>query len=182
MAMGKLFELRGKEIIPKDDCYIILPIKEMFEKFPDEKGKLCAYLHYMNSMKRDDNPYADVPVYERSDQIVTDLGITADTSDATIERALACVEEKYYTTFYGLYTGIKTAMDRIGRGLKTVDIDFNSRDGNVGNITRIAKEYESLRNSFKAAYKDYDEETGNVRVRGNSKLAIDEYDEDDDFE
>lgn len=180
MAIGKIFEFRGKQIIPKDDCWTILPIRNVFDKWPDEHLKLCQYLHYMNSYKREDNPYADVPLDDRSDQLVTDLGIEADVQDPLIIRALSCVEDLYYTTFYGLYVGIKASMDNIGKGLKTTAIDFNSRDGNVANITRLMKDYEALRNSFKAAYRDFDEETGNVRVRGNSKLAIDENEDDDE--
>ena len=98
MALGKLFEMSGKTIIPKDDCYIIQPIKTMMDKFPNDKLKLIAYLHYMNSMKPADNPYADVPLENRSDVIVFDLGIDADVEDIVVIRALSCVEEKYYTT------------------------------------------------------------------------------------
>lgn len=180
MAIGKIFEMQGKAIIPKGDCYIILPIKNMFDKFPEEHLKLCAYLHYMNSMKPADNPYADIPISDRSDQIVSDLGIESNVEDPTIIRAISCVEDLYFTTFYGMYTGIKSSMDKIGKALKITEIDFNAREGNVGNIIRIAKDYESLRNSFKTSYKDYDEESGNVRVRGNSRLAIDENEEDED--
>lgn len=179
MAIGKVFEMQGKAIIPKDDCYIILPIKNMFDKFPEEHLKLCAYVHYMNSMKAADNPYADIPLDERSDQIVSDMGIEADVEDPIVKRALGCVEDLYFTTFYGMYQGLKAALDRIGKGLKTVEIDFNARDGNISNITRLAEKYETLSKSFKTAYKDYDEESGNVKVRGNSRLAIDENEEDD---
>lgn len=179
MAIGKIFEFRNKQIIPKDVCYTIQPIKAVFDKFPDEHLKLCAYLHFMNSMRVEDNPYADVPLYQRSDQIVSDLQIDTDVEDDVIVRALSCVEDLYYTTFYGLYVGIKASMDKVGRALKTTDVDLNTRDGNVASILRIAKDYEALRNSFKSAYKDFDEETGNVRVRGNSKLAVDENDDDD---
>lgn len=181
MALGKLFEMSGKVIVPKDDCYIIQPIKQVFDKYPDEHLKLCAYLHYMNSMKPADNPYADVPLKDRSDIVVSNLGIEADVDDDLIIRALDCVRELYSTTFYTLYRGLKTTLDKIGKALETVEIDFNQKDGNSGNITRIAKEYEALSKSFKTAYKDYDEETGNVRVRGNSRLAIDESDSDDEI-
>lgn len=181
MAIGKLFEMQGKAIIPKDDCYIIKPIRAVIDKYEKDHLLVIAYLHYMTSMKPADNPYADVPVLGRSEIILADLELDIDPEDAVIVKAISCIEDIYYTTFYGLYTGIKAAMDNIGKGLKTTQIDFNSKDGNVSNIIRIAKDYESLRNSFKAAYKDYDEESGNVRVRGNSRLAIDETDEDDDL-
>ncbi len=181
MAIGKIFEMRGKVIIPKGDCWIIQPIKKALELYPDEHLKVCAFLHYMNSMKKEDNPYADTPLTDRADQIVSDLGIEGDMDADVIVRALSCVEDLYYTTFYGLYKGIKSSMDKIGKALITTDIDFNQKDGNVGNIMRVAKDYESLRNSFKTAYRDFDEETGNVRVRGNSRLAIDENDAEDDL-
>lgn len=180
MAIGKIFEFRNKQIIPKDDCYHNVHIKAMFDKYPDEHIKLCAYLHYMNSMKREDNPYADVPMSDRSDQLVNALDIKAEVEDPIIIRALSAVEDIYYTTFYGIYGGAKAAMDKIGKSLKTVEIDFNNRDGNIANIIRLMKDYEAIRNSFKAAYRDFDEETGNVKVRGNSRLAIDEIDETDD--
>lgn len=181
MAIGKLFELHGKVIVPKDDCYVIAPIKAVIDKYPEDYLKLIAYLHYMSSMKPADNPYADVPIQDRSDIVISDLELDVDVEDPVIKRAIICIEDMYYTTFYGLYTGIKTAMDKIGKGLKTVEIDFSSKDGNIAGIIRLTKDYESLRNSFKAAYKDFDEEQGNVRVRGNSRLAIDESDEDDDI-
>ncbi len=179
MALGKLFELSGKVIIPKEDCYIIKPISNMMDKFPKDKLKLIAYLHYMCSMKKDDNPYADVPESERQDQIIKDLELfKVNLEDPIIIKALNCVQEKYFTTFYGIYTGIKAAMDNFGKELKLARIDFNSKDGNANAIMAFTKNYEVLRNSFKAAYRDFDEESGNVRVRGGGKLAYDE-DEDD---
>lgn len=181
MALGKLFEMQGKAIIPKDDCYIIKPIRAVIDKYEKDHLLIIAYLHYMTSMKPADNPYADRPLSDRSEIIIADLGLEIDPEDGVIKRAISCIEDIYYTTFYGLYTGIKAAMDNLGKALKTASIDLNGRDGNVANIIRIAKDYEALRNSFKAAYKDFDEETGSVRVRGNSRLAIDETDEDDDI-
>ena len=178
MALGKLFELNGKVIIPKEDCFIIKPIANMMDKFPKEKLQLIAYLHYMCSMTPADNPYADVPEVDREDQIVKDLELfKVNLDDPIIKKALVCVQEKYFTTFYGIYTGIKAAMDSFGKKLKVIDIDFNSKDGNANAIMAFAKNYEQLRNSFKTAYKDFDEETGNVRIRGGGKLS---YDEDDD--
>lgn len=145
MAIGKLFDIQGDTIIPKQDCYLLHPIKDVIEGYPDSYQKIIAYLHYMNSMRTDDNPYADVPLEERSDQILYDLELEIDPEDVKIKKALQCVEEKYYTTFYGMYKGIKAMMDKIGMKLLTEDIDFSAKEGNAGNITRFMEKYEHLR-------------------------------------
>lgn len=174
MAIGKLFEVQGSKIIPKEDCYIIQPIKKMIDEYPDEYPKLIAYLHYMNSLKPDDNPYADVPFEVRSEQIIYDLKITADVQDDTIVQAMTCVEEKYFTTFYGLYKGIKSMLDKIASQFFTTDINFDNKEGNSANIVRVIKDYENLRKSFKLAYRDFEEENGGGRARGGASLADDE--------
>lgn len=177
MALGKLFTLSGKTIIPKEDCYIIKPIANMMEAYPEDHLKLVAYLHYMCSMKKEDNPYADVPDSDREEQIIKDLELfNVDLESPIILKALECVKEKYFTTFYGIYIGIKAVLDNMGKELRIIKPDFNSKDGNANAIIAFTKNYEVLNKSFKAAYRDFDEETGNVRVRGGGKLA---YDEDD---
>ena len=178
MAAGKLFNIVGGVIIPKEDCYIITPLKNIHDKYPDDFPKIMAYFHYMNSMRPDDNPYADVPLEQRSDQILYDLSLKIDPDDEYIRKGLKCVEEKYYTTFYGLYRGIKAMLDKVGLKLMSEEIDFSARDGNATAITRLMEKYESLRKSFKQAYKDFEEEQGEMKVRGGGNLAVDE---DDDY-
>jgi hypothetical protein len=178
MAIGKLFDQVGGVIIPKEVCDLLIPLVKMKEAYPSRYLKLIAYCHFMNSMVPADNPYADVDLDERSDQIVKDLELfDIDTENPIIVKAVTCVGEKYFTTFYGIYMGIKTMLDKIGKKFKTVDPDFSSKDGNSAGILSFMKSYEILNKNFKAAYKDFEEETGNVRVRGGGKLA---YDEDDD--
>jgi hypothetical protein len=174
MSIGKLFDLDGDKILPKADCYIIKPIKAVIDEYPDEYLLIIAYLHYMKSMRKDDNPYSDVPLDERSDQIVGDLGIKADVEDETIKQALQCVEEKYYTTFYGVYRGVKTILDKLGMKLMNEELDFSKKEGNSDSIKGWIKDYEQLRKSFKSAYKDFEEEQGDVKVRGGGDLAADE--------
>lgn len=173
MAIGKLFDIVGDKIIPKADCFIIIPLKTVIEKYGKDGGKVIAFLHYMKSMRTDDNPYADVPLENRPEQIMYDLKLEIDLQSQDIKNALQCVEEKYYSTFYGLYRGIKAQMDRISEKLLSVEIDFG-KDGNATNILRLMKDYESLRKSFKQAYRDFDEEAGGGRARGGGDLAEDE--------
>lgn len=178
MALGKIFEMVNGAIIPKQDCEIIVPIKTCLDKYYKQHPKILPYLHYMESMNKDDNPYADVPLNSREDQIVYDLRLTIDTKDPVIQDALQCVRGLYYTTFYQLYRGIKATMDKIGKEMENLEVDFNSKDGNVANILRLMEKYEAMRKSFKQSYRDFEEEQGQLHVRGGGELA---FDEDDDY-
>jgi len=178
MALGKIFEMVNGVIIPKEDCKIIVPIKNCLDKYYEKNPKIIAYLHYIKSMNKDDNPYADVPLERREEQIVYDLKLEIDTQDPIILDALQCVEGLYYSTFYGLYKGIKSMMDKIGKTLETEEIDFTAREGNAANILKLMEKYEALRKSFKSAYRDFEEEQGQLHVRGGGELA---YDEDEDY-
>lgn len=177
MAIGKLFDIQGGgTIVPKQDCYIIKPLKKVIDEFPEDHPKIFAWLHYMYSMRPDDNPYADVPLEQRSEQILFDLELDVDVDTPTIRAAMECVEEKYYTTLYGVYRGMKSMMDKIGFKLLESDINLE-KDGNSMAISRILKEYEVYRKGYKTAFRDYDEEQGDVKVRGGGQLAIDEEDD-----
>lgn len=173
MALGKIFELVGETIIPKEDCLLMHPIKAIKDKYPDDYLKIIAFLHYMKSMNPGDNPYADVPLIKRADTILFNLKLNIDPEEQTIKDALQCVEEIYYTTFYGLYRGFKSALDKIGASLLNTEINFEDK-GNAATIKGYMKDYESIRKSFKVAFKDFEEEHSDSRARGGATLADDE--------
>src|SRR5690349_4314473 len=121
MALGKIFEMVNGVIIPKEDCKAIVPLQICLDKYyhSGTHPKILNYLHYMKSMNKDDNPYADVDLNKREEQILYDLKLDIDTSDPVIKEALECVERIYYTTFYGVYRGFKAMLDKIGAALLT---------------------------------------------------------------
>lgn len=177
MALGKLFDMQGDVIIPNEHCKIIEPIRNCLDKYFKDYPKIVPYLHYMKSLNKDDNPYSDVDLNRREDIIIYDLGLgEIDFSDTVIKKALAAVEEIYSTSFYRLYKGLKSMMDKIAIALETEEMDLG-KDGNANNILKLMKEYEAYRKSFKQAYKDFEEEQSSFNVRGGGELAEDE-DED----
>src|SRR6187399_2575590 len=117
MAIGKIFDLVGETIIPKEDCLLMHPIVAVKEEYPKDYLKIIAFLHYMNSMDPSDNPYADVPIERRAEIILFNMKLNIDVDSDTIKDALACVREIYYTTFYGVYKGFKAYLDKMGSKL-----------------------------------------------------------------
>jgi NAD+--asparagine ADP-ribosyltransferase len=63
-------------------------------------------------------------------------------------------------------------LDRLGRYMETTPIT-DGRDGNITALVNAAKNYESIRTSFKGAYKDLQEEQSS-RVRGGIGMAYDQ--------
>lgn len=176
MAINRLVEKIGGIIVPKDDCWSVKSLRDIKENYPDKYKDIIAFLHYMKSMSPEDSIYADVPDDEREEQILRDLQLDIDIQSPLIKAGLDTFEEKYYTTFYGLYRGIKMQLDGIGKKLMTTQINFE-KDGNSNQIARFMEKYEFLRKSFKTAYRDFEEERGQSRNRGGADTS---YDEDDD--
>lgn len=176
MALGKIFELVAGTIIPKEHCLLMAPINRIIEDYPEDNLKIIAFLHYMCSMRPDDNPYADVPLDKRAEVILFNLKLNIDPEDDAIKDGLTCVKEIYYTTFYGIYKGFKAYLDKMGAQLEIENVDF-SKEGNATTIKGYMKDYEAMRKSFKVAFKDFEEEQGVDRARGGAELADDEEDD-----
>ena len=182
--MSKLFDIvnisKNRPIIkPKPECWLIKPIRDLIEAFPENYPKIIAFLHFMNSYRIDDNPYADVPYPEREEQIIRELELDIDSSDPIIASALESVALKYESTFYILYKGIKEYLNKAGRAMALLNPDFNGKDGNIASVRQFIKEYNAMSINFKQAYRDFDEEIGNSRIKGGGRAG---YDEDDDDE
>jgi hypothetical protein len=93
------------------------------------------------------------------------------TEDETIFTALKFCERMYETPTSRAYKGISSMLDRLARYMETTPIT-HGRDGNMNSLIAAAKNYEAIRQSFKGAYKDLQEEQSS-RVRGGQGLAYD---------
>jgi hypothetical protein len=69
------------------------------------------------------------------------------------------------------YDAIKTMLENLNHYLKHTPIT-DGRDGNIGPLIRVAKEFDNVRKSFKGVLDDLSEEN-KVRARGSSKIPYD---------
>lgn len=166
----RLFELNGKVVKPTEHCYIIPWLKAIMDEFPDEYLKVYAYIYY-NSYLAPDNPYFNVKEDDREQKILRDLQPEFDPEDELIVTAIENCKEIYTTPTMDSYQAIKIMLEKLNHYLKTTEIT-DGRDGNIGPILRVAKEFESVRKSFKGVYEDVQEEN-RVRARGGAKLSYD---------
>lgn len=167
----KLFEVQNNVVIPTEHCHTLKALKDIMDDYPDDYLKIYQYLFYMTCPNPDMNPFFYTPDVDKEHLIMTQIEGEFSTEDDSIFTALKFCERMYETPTSRAYDGMRTALDRIARYLSTTQIT-DGKDGNIGQIRALAKDFDSIRQSFKGAYKDLQEEQQS-KVRGGQGLAYD---------
>jgi hypothetical protein len=145
-------------------------LKKIIDEYPENHNKVLAYIYY-NSYMGPDNPYFNVVEVDREDKILRDLQPEFDVEAPEILYAIDRCKEMYSTPTMESYKAIKTMLENLNTYLKTTEVT-DGRDGNIGALIRVAKEFKHVRESFKGVYEDVQEEN-KVLARGKSKLPYD---------
>jgi len=167
----KLFDIQNGKVIPTEHCYTLKALKDVMEEYPDDFLKIYQYLFYMTCPNPDMNPFFYTPDIDKESLIMDQIEAEFSTEDETVYAALRFCERMYETPTSRAYKGIASMLDRLARYMETTTITAG-RDGNINSLIAAAKNYDAIRQSFKGAYKDLQEEQQS-RVRGGQGLAYD---------
>ena len=168
----KLFEVQNNVVIPTEHCYTLKALKDIMEEYPDEYLKIYQYLFYMTCPNPDMNPFFYTPDVDKEPLIMTQIDGEFSTEDDNIFIALKFCERMYETPTSRAYKGIASMLDRLARYMETATIT-TGRDGNMNSLIAAASKYDQIRQSFKGAYKDLQEEQSS-RSRGGIGMAYDQ--------
>jgi hypothetical protein len=168
---ARLFDVQNGVVIPTEHCYTLKALKDVMDEYPDEYLKIYMYLFYMCCPNPDMNPFFFTPEQDKEHMIMKEIQGEFSTEDDTIFVALKFCEKMYETPTSRAYKGIASMLDRLARYMETTPIT-HGRDGNMNSLIAAAKNYEAIRQSFKGAYKDLQEEQSS-KVRGGQGLAYD---------
>ena len=167
----KLFDIQNGKVIPTEHCYTLKALKMVMDNYPDDYIKIYQYLFYMTCPNPDLNPFFYTPEVDKESLILEQIDAEFSTEDQDIFIALQFCQRMYETPTSRAYKGIATMLDRLGRYMENTPIT-HGRDGNFNSLLAAAKNYEAIRQSFKGAYKDLQEEQSS-KVRGGQGLAYD---------
>ena len=121
-----------------------------------------------------DNPYFNMKDVDIEDTIIHDLGgLKFNAENDDIIEALKKTEILYETPTVRAHKGIKTAMDNIADYLGNASIS-DGKDGNIGQIRSMTKDFDMIRKSYKGVAKDVADEQKALHVRGDQNLAYDQ--------
>lgn len=167
----KLFDVQNGKVVPTEHCYTLKALKDLMDNYPEDYLKIYQYLFYMTCPNPDLNPFFNTPERDKEHLIMRELDAEFSTEDEDVYTALKFCEKLYETPTSRAYEGMKKALDRIANYLSTTQIT-DGKDGNISQIRAVAKDFDSIRQSFKGVYKDLQEEQQS-RVRGGQGLAYD---------
>jgi len=168
----KLFDVQNNKVVPTEHCYALKFLKVIMDKYPDTYLSVYQYLFYMTCPNPDLNPFFHLPEYDKEDIIIEEVGLEESTEDIEIIKALKMCTKLYETPTHRAYLGIKKALDNMATYMANTPIT-DGRDGNISQIRAVAKDFESIRQSFKGAYRDLQDEQKSS-VRGGQGLAYDQ--------
>ena len=171
MSFTKLFDVQNGVVIPTEHCYTLKALKDVMDEYPEDYLKIYMYLFYMCCPNPDLNPFFFTPDIDKESLILNQVNGDFSTEDDTIFVALQFCERMYETPTSRAYKGIASMLDRLARYMETSTIT-TGRDGNFNSLIAAAKNYDAIRQSFKGAYKDLQEEQQS-KVRGGQGLAYD---------
>jgi hypothetical protein len=170
--MIKFLELQAGTIIPTEHCYTIKWLKDILDKYPDNHLKVYAYIYYMTCNHDELNPYFNVPLTDKEEIILKDIEADFSVEDPEIIIAIENAHKLFETSMSRAYKGISAMLDRLAIYMEITPIS-HGRDGNINSLLAAGAKYDSIRNSFKGAYRDLKEEQ-ETRTRGGGSLAYDQ--------
>ncbi len=168
----KLFDIQNDKVIPSEHCYALEFLKVIMDEYPETYLQVYKYLFYMTCPNPEMNPFFHLPENDKEEIIIGEVRLEESTEDDYIVKALVKCQKMYETPTHRAYLGIKKALDNMATYMANTPIT-DGRDGNISQIRAVAKDFEAIRQSFKGAYKDLQDEQ-QTSVRGGQGLAYDQ--------
>ena len=171
----KLFDIENDKLVPTEHCYTIKWLKNIMDEYSkdEEYLKIYAYLFYMTFPNPDLNPYFNMIETDKEEVILDDIGADFSTEDEMIVLGLEKCKEMFSTPTHRAFMGIKGMLDKLAKFMENTEIT-TGRDGNMNSIISAAKNFDQIRQSYKGAYKDLQDEQQS-HVRGGKGMAYDQH-------
>ena len=170
--MVKIFDIENGVVKPTPHCYTISWLKAIMKKYPKTYIKVYGYVFYM-TCPNEENPYLNVPENMREDIIIRDLDIDFSVDSYEINTAIKNLQELFETPTVRSYKAAKTMLDKLSDYLEMTSV-IDGKEGNLADIVKIMEKFDAMRQTYKNAYRDLQEEQVSKRARGGQQLAYDQ--------
>ena len=168
----KLFDIQNNVVVPTEHCYTLATLKTIMDNHPDDYLKIYQYLFYMTCPNPDINPFFNLSEIDKEEIVLQEINAEFSTDDGDIVGALKFCKDMYETPTSRAYKGIKQMLDKLATYMETTEIT-HGRDGNINSLVAAAAKFQQIRDSYKGAYKDLQDELKS-QVRGGQGLAYDQ--------
>lgn len=170
--MIQVFDIENGVIKPTPHCYTISWLKAIMDKYPKDYIKVYGYIFYM-TCPNEDNPYLNMMEDIKEERIIDDLQIDFSVDSYEINNAIEHLNLMFETPTMRSYKAFKSMLDKLSDYLMMTEIT-DGKEGNIADIVRLMKDGEQMRQTYKSAYKDLQEEQVSKKTRGGEQVAYDQ--------
>ena len=141
-------------------------LKNVFDEFGGNAGKVFAYLHYMNDMNPETNAFAKIDEARKQEIIIRQTCPELDIiENEVVEDANELVAELYATDGSKMYRAFKIVWEQVATELSEGQVSLGA-EGNWKDVLSAVKSYKDLKESLRLALKDFQEELGLITAKG----------------
>lgn len=174
MAFIKLFDVKNGKATITDHCYTNVYYNNIIKTYGESDAvKIFTVFQYMADLNPETNPYANLSEIEKLEVIIRacapDLPLTVDWDDELIEEGIEITRKLFETATYRAVLAIKTLRDRLTEAIQEAQVSVYKEDGNVGELNKALAMYESVNESARKAYSEFEAENGSIQRKGGRK-------------
>ena len=176
MSFIKLFDIRNGRATITEHCYTNVYYKSIINKYGESNAvKIFTVFQYMSDLNPETNPYANLSEMEKLETIVRstcpDLPLDIDWDDEIIEEGIELTRKLFETGAYRAYLAIKTLRDKLTEAIKAAQVSVYREDGNIGELNKALSMYESINESTRKAFSEFEAENGTIQRKGGRKAV-----------
>lgn len=172
----KLFDIKNGEARLTEHCYSIEYYKTIIDTFGESIAvKIFTVFQYMADLNPDTNPFANVSEVEKLEVIVRavcpDLPLEIDWNDTLLEEGIELTRKCYETGSYRGYLAQKTLRDKVIYTIQNTSVSASKDDGNTSELDRLLKVLDTVSESTKKAFSEFESENGSIQRKGGRKAV-----------
>ena len=174
--ISKLFNKKNGISYITDHCYNIDIFKTIIDTFGENIAvKIFTVFDYMADLNPDTNPFANLSEVDKLETIIRatcpDLPIEIDWNDDILEEGIELTRNLYMTGSYRSYLAQKTLRDKVIYTVQNAPVSASKDDGNTSELDRLLKVLESVTESTRKAFSEFEAEQGSVQRKGGRKAV-----------
>lgn len=174
MAFIKLFDVKNGRATITDHCYTNVYLNDIIKTYGESDAvKIFTVFQYMADLNPETNPYANLSEIEKQEVVIRatcpDLPLSVDWDDETIQEGIELTRKLFETGAYRAYLAIKTLRDKLTDAIQDAQVSVYKEDGNVGELNKALTMYETINESTRKAFSEFEAENGSVQRKGGRK-------------
>lgn len=172
--VAKLYDIVGGEAKITNHCYSIEILKTIIDTFGEgNAAKIFTVFTYMADLNPETNAFANISEVGKLETIVRyvcpNLPVEIDWNDDIFEEGIELTRTCFATGSYRSYLAQKTLRDKVIYTVENASVSASKDDGNTSELDRLLKVLDTVSESTRKAFSEFEAENGSVQRKGGRK-------------